>query len=138
MNISSNYSKRGASIKQGIVHEARKLADKLNVEIEKGHDTTAFMIAVLLASFKDFLDIVLDFLVIGFIPGVSFAIGLFLTTFLFFFLLGKGWFLTTRIRIWFFVFGLFVDGLPLFNALPINTILVLYAWRLIKKRASNL
>ena len=118
-----------------IVSEAQKLAEKLNVEIEKGNDTGAFMIAILLAGFKDFMDIILTLMLIGLIPGVNFAVGLFLTSFLFFFMLGKGWFLKWRIRIWYWILGLFVDGLPgFFSALPISTLLVLYAWRLTKKR----
>lgn len=146
MNEDNNYSDRNilregilrdANIEQRIIHQARKLAEKLNIEIEKGNDDTAFMIALLLAAFKDFLDIVLDFLLIGLIPGVSFAIGLFLTSFLFFFMLGKGWFLKWKIKFWFWFLGLFIDGLPLFNALPINVLLVLYAWRLTKKRAEK-
>lgn len=117
-----------------IIAEAQELAEKLNVEIEKGNDTGAFMTAILLAGFKDFMDFILTLMLIGLIPGVNFAVGLFLTSFLFFFMLGKGWFLKWRIRLWYWVLGLFVDGLPGFSALPINTLLVLYAWRLTKKR----
>lgn len=149
MNKNLDHSKRaekhtakkwvasGLSLKKNITHSAQSLAKKLNKEIEKGHDTTAFMIALILAAFKDFLDIILDFFLIGLFPGVSFVIGLFLTSFIFFFLLHKGWLLKMRVRIWFFVLGLFIDGLPLFNALPINSIVVLYAWHLTKKRASK-
>jgi len=120
-----------------IVSGAQKLAEKLNIEIEKGNDTGAFMIAILLAGFKDFMDIILTLMLIGLIPGVNFAVGLFLTSFLFFFMLGKGWFLKWRIRLWFWILGLFIDGLPGFSALPINTLLVLYAWRLTKKRKAG-
>lgn len=136
-NILREGIARDFNVEQRIIHLAKKLAEKLNKEIEKGNDDTAFMLALLLAAFKDFLDIVLDFVLIGLIPGVSFAIGLFLTSFLFFFMLGKGWFLKWKIKFWFWVLGLFVDGLPLFNALPINVLLVLYAWRLTKKRAAK-
>jgi len=124
-------------IERNIITGAQKLAKKLNVEIEKGNDTGAFMIAMLLASFKDYLDIILTVTLIGLIPGVNFAVGLFLTSFLFFFMLRKGWFLKTRIKIWFWILGLFVDGLPAFSVLPINTLLVLYAWRLTKKRKAG-
>jgi len=120
-----------------IVSLAQKLATRLNKKIEKGDDNTAFMIALLLAGTKDFLDIALSFLLIGLIPGVSFVIGLFLTTFLFFFMLGKGWFLKWKLRFWYWFLGLFIDGLPLFNLLPINVLLVLYAWRLTKKGAAE-
>lgn len=128
---------KGYSIRQRVVHQAKELAEKLNTEIEKGNDNGAFMIALLLAAAKDFLDILLDLLLIGLIPGVGFLVGLFLTSFLFFFMLGKGWFLKWKIRFWFWILGFFVDGLPGFNALPINTLLVLYAWRLTKKRAKQ-
>jgi len=128
---------KGISIRQRVIQQAKKLAEKLNIEIAKGNDTGAFMIALLLAAFKDFLDIVLTLLLIGLIPGVNLIVGLFLTSFLFFFMLGKGFLLKWKIRFWFWVLGLFVDGLPLFSALPINTLLVLYAWRLAKKRAKR-
>lgn len=124
-------------IKRKIVSQAQRLAEKLNKEIEKGNDTGAFMIALLLAAFKDFLDIILTLTLIGLIPGVTFAVGLFLTSFLFFFMLGKGWFLKIRLRIWFWILGLFIDGLPGFSALPINTLLMLYAWHLVKKRKAG-
>lgn len=133
----TQLASRDATIKKIITSSAKLLAQKLNEEIEKGNDDRAFMIAMLLAGFKDFLDIVLTFLGIALIPGVSFMIGLFLTSFLFFFMLGKGWFLKWKIRLWFWVLGLFIDGLPAFSALPINVLLVLYAWRLTKKRAKK-
>jgi hypothetical protein len=52
-------------------------------------------------------------------------------------MLGKGWFLKWRIKFWFWFLGLFIDGLPGFSVLPINILLVLYAWRLTKKRAAK-
>ncbi len=125
------------NLKKKIVSGAKSLAEKLNEEIAKGNDTSAFMIAMILALFKDFMDIVLDLLLIGEIPGVNFATGLFLTSFLFFFMLGKGWFLKWKIKFWYWVLGLFVDGLPIVSLLPINTLLVLYAWRLTKKRKAK-
>ena len=130
-------SVRHGDFRRIIIQGARELAGKLNAEIAKGNDTGAYMIALLLAGFKDFLDVILNFTGVGEIPGVNFGCGLFLTSFLFYFMLSKGYFLTTRLRIWFWVLGLFVDGLPLFSTLPINLLLVLYAWRLAKKRAAN-
>jgi hypothetical protein len=128
----------GQNIEVTISSWAKSLAEKLNKEIEKGNDTTAFMIAVSLAAFKDFLDIIAALTLIEVIlPGTTFAVGLFLTSFLFFFMLGKGWFLKWRIRFWYWILGLFFDGIPLVSALPINTLLVLYAWRLTKKRAKK-
>ena len=129
--------RRDLNVEQKIIASAKNLALKLNVEIEKGNDTSAFMLALLLAAFKDFLDIILAIALIGLIPGVSFTFGLFLTSFLFFFMLGKGWFLTTRLRVWYWILGAFIDNLPGFNTLPINSLLVLYAWRLTKKRAEK-
>jgi len=125
------------NLEKRVVSAAKGLAAKLNEEIAKGNDTGAFMLAVLLAAFKDFIDVVLAFLVVGEIPGVNFLVGLFLTSFLFFFMLGKGWFLKWRIKFWFWVLGLFVDGLPVVGILPMNTLLVLYAWRITKKRAEK-
>ena len=146
MNENNNYSENtisrenirgGANIERRIIQQAKRLAEKLNKEIEKGNDNLAFIIAISLALIKDFLDIVLDILLIGEIPGVGFLTGLFLTTFLFFFMLKKGWFLKTKIKVYFWILGFFIDGLPLVNALPMNTLLVLYAWRLTKKRAAK-
>lgn len=127
----------GRSVQPMITNSARRLAEKLNTEIEKGNDTSAYMIALTLAICKDFSDFLLTLLAVGLIPGVNFCIGLFLTSFLFFFLLRKGWFLKTRIKFWYWVLGLFVDGLPAVSALPMNTLLVIYAWRLAKKRAGR-
>src|SRR3989338_5750678 len=108
---------QGEGVRQRITDVARALAGKLNEEIAKGNDNTAFMIAMLLATFKDFLDIILTLTMVGLIPGVNFAVGLFLTSFLFFFMLGKGWFLKWKLRIWFWILGLIFDGLPAFSAL---------------------
>lgn len=124
-------------LERQIIEGAKKLAQKLNKEIEKGNDKTAFMIALMIAAFKDFLDVILTSLAIGLIPGVNFFIGLFLTSFLFFFMLRKGWFLKFRIKFWFWFLGLFIDGLPGFSVLPINILLVLYAWKITKKRSAK-
>ncbi len=125
------------AIEKKIISGAQELAQKLNTEIEKGNDTFAFMIALGLAAFKDFLDIILTATLLGLIPGVNFGIGLFLTSFLFFFMYGKGYFLKWRLRFWFWVLGLIFDGFPGLAAFPTNSLLVLYAWRLAKKRAAK-
>ncbi|MDP2656534.1 MAG: hypothetical protein Q8P11_03140 [bacterium] len=142
------------NLEQRIIGQARALADKLNREIEKGNDSMAFMVALVLAACKDVIDLVPGGLigVISMIPVVGIAIaaallpvlkaittltGFFFTGFIFFFLLGKGWFLTTRIKIIFWGLGLFMDNLPLIGELPMNIFVVLYAWRLVKKRARN-
>ena len=128
---------RNRSVQRQVIRGARDLAEKLNGEIGKGNDVGAFTIALSLALCKDFLDILLTVFLVGLIPGVSFLLGLFLTSFLFFFMLGKGWLLRWRLKFWFGFFGLFIDGLPLLNTLPTNTLLVLYAWRIVKKRAAK-
>ena len=92
---------RSVAVEQRVINQARNLAGKLNKEIEKGNDNTAFLIALSLAALKDFLDIILTVSLIGLIPGVNFFLGLFLTSFLFFFMLSKGWFLKLRLKIWF-------------------------------------
>ena len=133
MHETEIYARYGA--KQRITQAAQALAKKLNKEIEKGHDTIAFSIAILLATFKDFFDLIIFLTGTSvYAPGVSMLTGLFLSSFLYFFLLGKGWFLKWRIRLEYWVLCLFFDGLPGFEALPINTLMVLYAWRLTKKR----
>ncbi len=124
--------------KKQITSFARTLAEKLNKEIEKGNENIAFMLALLLALFKDFLDTIVALTAAeAFVPGITFVIGLFLTSFLFFFMLGKGWLLRWRLRLWFLFLGLFIDGIPFISAFFMNTFLVLYAWRLTKKRARN-
>lgn len=131
---------RNISIQQKVVSAAEGLAQKLNKEIEKGNATGAFMIAILLATFKDILDIYLNALnitFVGVLSGVEFVVSLFLTSFLFFFMLSKGWFLKTRIKIWYWILSIFFEGLPGFSLLPISTLLVLYAWRLAKKRKAH-
>lgn len=120
-----------------IIDAAKKLAVKLNEEIEKGNDTVAFMTALFIAAAKDSIDWILSLAAVGLIPGVGFTISVFVSAFLFFFMLGKGWFLSLRLKFWYWVLGLFVEGLPVFNLLPINSLLVLYAWRLTKKRAEE-
>ncbi len=139
--------KAGREVEYFLNQEARRLVAKLNKEIEKGNDFAAFMVAIMLAMFKDFIDIVffalkafLTFTVFGIAMAlplviIAWTFGLFLSLFIFFFLKGKGWFLRTRVRIYYLIFACFIGTLPGFSALPLNTILVLYSWRLVKKRA---
>lgn len=118
-----------------LTEAGKKLAEKLNEEIERGDTNTAFFIALNIALFKDFQDVIVDFVGLGEIPLIGELIGLFCFAALTYFMWGKGWFLKTRLRIYWWVFGLFVDNLPLFNVLPIDTLLVLYAWHLVRKRS---
>lgn len=135
MRLAQGRRGAGSAAERIVTRAARQLADKLNEEIKEGHDFIGFSIAFLLASLKDGVDIVLDFLLIGEIPIVGQIPGLFLSAFLTFFLLGKGWFLKTRVRGIYYILALFVDNLPLLNNLPLNTLTILYAWHLTREKA---
>ncbi len=113
---------------------ARQLAEKLNEEIARGNEYTAFTIAALLAAAKDIIDFGLGAFLIGLIPIAGQLPGYFLSAFLTYFLWRKGWFLRTRIRVIWWSLGIFFDNLPAFNMLPINTLVVLYAWHIVRKR----
>jgi len=117
------------------VSAARTLAERLNREIAEGHDITAFMIALLLAASKDGLDWILDLFFIGEIPIIGQIPGIFLSVFLAYFLWGKGWFNKTKVRIIYYIIGLFIDNLPLVNNLPMNILVVLWAWHVVRHRA---
>lgn len=119
-----------------ITAAAERLAQKLNEEIARGHDTAAFSIALLLAAAKDGLDIFLAGILIGLVPFWGQIPGWFLTAFLAFFLWGKGWFLNTRIKVAWWVLGIFFDNLPVVNTLPMSILTVLYAWHIVRKRAA--
>ena len=123
------------SVKESVMGAAARVARKLNKEIEEGHETTAFMIAIALAAAKDVVDLVLDLVLIGEIPILGQIPGYFLSAALTYFLWGKGMFKRTKIRIAYYALSLFFDNLPLFNNLPINTLMVIYAWHVVRKRA---
>lgn len=116
---------------------AKSLAGKLNKQIEMGHESTAFSIAIMLAIMKDALDLGLDAVLIGLIPVVGQLPGYFLSAVLTYFLWGKGWFLKSKMKIIYLVCSVFFDNLPLFNALPLNTINVLYAWKVVKESGES-
>jgi len=125
----------------GLTEAAKRLAEKLNQEIERGNDFMAFTFALLLAGIKDTLDLGLTALLIGlfaFLGPFTFIFeipGIFLSAFLFAFLWGKGWFLKGRIKIIRWILALFIDNIPGIDAFPMNVFMVLYAWRIVKKRA---
>jgi len=121
-------ARRLATEKKVISDIAKRVADKLNQQIALGHETTAFLIAVSIAILKDLLDI----LQLG-IP----LLGPFLSLILFYFLWGKGWFLSTRVKLIWWILGFFIDNLPFISVLPINTIIVLWAWRIVSKKAKK-
>lgn len=116
---------------------AERVAIKLNKLIEDGHDATAFFMAILLAAFKDCVDLGIDLVLIGEIPILGQLPGLFISATLMYFLWGKGWFNTTKIKIIWWVFGLFFDNLPLLNALPMTVFTVLMAWHVVRKKAEG-
>ncbi len=118
-----------------VTEAAQRLSEKLNREIERGNDFIAFSIALFLAMFKDGLEIVLDLTAVGLVPVLGQIPGIFLSVFLTAFLWEKGWFLKTRIKVIWWVLGFFIDNLPAANALPMSTLSVLYAWRIVRKRA---
>ena len=125
------------SAEKAVFEIAERVAKKLNKLIEDGHDTTAFFIAILLAAFKDCVDLVLDFILIGEIPILGQLPGLFISAILMYFLWGKGWFNKTKIKIIWWVFGLFFDNLPLLNALPMTVFTVLMAWHVVRKKTEK-
>ena len=124
-----------------VTDAAKRLAKKLNQEIERGNDFVVFTFALILAGIKDALDLGLTALLIAlfaFLGPFTFILeipGIFLSVFLFAFLWGKGWFLKGRIKIIRWILALFIDNIPGVSALPMNIFMVLYAWRIVKKRA---
>lgn len=112
---------------------ARLLVTKLNEEIARGHDTFAFVIMMVIALLKDLLELT----PLGQIPVLSQFIGAFLATVIFAFMFGKGWFISTRVKVIYWVAGFFIDNLPAVSALPMETLTVLYAWHLVRKRAQK-
>jgi len=127
------------------VHSRRKtllatelIAEKLNKQIAEGNDVFAFSIALALAMIKDGVDIGLDFIFgVGEIPVLGQVPGYILSGILTYFLWGKGWFLAPKIRLAYYGLGLFVDNLPLANDLPMNTLVVLYAWHNVREKAKR-
>jgi hypothetical protein len=117
---------------------AQRVAGKLNKLIERGHDTTAFSIALLLAALKDGVDIGLDFLFLaGEIPIIGQLPGVFISAVLAYFLWGKGWFKTTKVKIILWGLGFVFDNLPLANDLPMTILTVLWAWHIVRERAQH-
>lgn len=124
------------STEKFVFEAAQRVAVKLNKLIEQGHDTTAFGIAIILACLKDGVDIGLDFIIIGEIPILGQLPGLFISATLMYFLWGKGWFNTTKVKVLLWGLGLFVDNLPLLiNDIPMTVLTVLMAWHVVRKRA---
>ena len=123
------------NIRNYITDAGKRLAEKLNEEIARGNEDVAFFIALNIALFKDFQDIILALVGLGEIPLLGEILGLFCFVCLTLIMFQKGWFLKTRLRVMWWVLGFFIDNLPLFSILPIETLLVLYAWHLVKKRS---
>ncbi|MBI2451093.1 MAG: hypothetical protein HYV52_02015 [Parcubacteria group bacterium] len=117
---------------------AQRIANKLNNLIEQGHDTIAFLLAILLAFLKDGMDVILDLMLIGEIPIIGQMPGILISAILMYFLWGKGWFNTTKVKIILWGLGVFADNLPfLINDLPLTVLTVLMAWHVVRKRAKK-
>jgi hypothetical protein len=126
------------SAEQYVTELAQRAAGKLNQLIAQGHDTTAFGIAIILACLKDGVDIGLDFIVIGEIPILGQLPGIFISASLMYFLWGKGWFNTTKVKILLWGLGMFFDNLPfLVNDLPMTVLTVFMAWHIVRERAKK-
>lgn len=133
-----------------VIELSVKISGKLNEEIAQGHDTTAFTIAIMMAAAKDSMDLAYAGVAwfIQAFPGVGqilvvvaapikIAVGGLLTLSLQYFLFRKGFLKKVRIRIYYWVFGFLFDNLPAFDALPIQTLMVIVAWRTVRKRAEK-
>lgn len=123
---------------------AEATARKLNQMIREGHDNAAFLIATILAIIKDFLDVILDFIIIpigpvpvslGEIPFIGQLLGIFITITLYIFMAGKGWWKgKIAARLIFLFIG---DNAPFFNDFPFTTVSVLWVWYKYYKRAKK-
>ncbi len=129
---------------------ATKISGKLNEEIASGNEIGAFTIALMMAAAKDVMD--LSYLtLIGLIQGIpivgqaiavviaplKIAVGLLLTLSLQYFLFRKGFLKKLKVRVYYWIFGFLFDNLPAFDALPIQSLMVIVAWRTVRKRAGN-
>lgn len=126
---------KAGEAKQATLALAGRTAEKLNEMIEQGHETGAFVIAILLACIKDGMDDILDLLLIGNIPILGQLPGFFVSATLMYFLWGKGWFNTTKVKVIVWVLGFFIDNMPAVNALPLTVLSVIMAWHVVRKKA---
>ncbi len=120
--------------KKAVLDLAKSIADKLNKKIETGEETSAFVIALGIAILKDILDAGLTLTLIEFYPFLGQIPGILVSAILMYFLWGKGWFLKWKARAILFVIG---DNIPLIDFLPLSTIMVLWAWRNVRKQAEE-
>ncbi|KKS39063.1 MAG: hypothetical protein A3G49_03185 [Candidatus Sungbacteria bacterium RIFCSPLOWO2_12_FULL_41_11] len=119
-----------ATAREHQIKSAFQLAGHLNSLIKEGHVTTAFLIALALAGAKDGWDWTFGKIpIVGLIGGTCISLALFL------FLWGKGMFKKGKIKMARLILVLFFDNIPLIKNLPTNTLMVLYAWHVVKKRA---
>jgi hypothetical protein len=136
-------------IRENVIRAANLLAQKLNEEIERGYAIPAFSFALLLAAFKDYFDIIWDMILVALqgIPVVGqilfviaepldTVVDLFLATFLFFFMLHKGYFIKTKIKLIFWVLTA-LDLIPGADLLPLESFAVMWAYHVIQIRASR-
>ena len=127
-----------------------EIAYKLNKEIERGYANKAFTIALSMAIFLDCIEITMGFiktfllwligpgwLVILLLSAIEIALTVPLDVALYLFELKKGWFLKSRTRFWWWIWTLILPELPVFDLAPNNTLVLLYTWRNVKKRAAK-
>ncbi len=120
---------------------------ELNRQVEAGRSPATFILAMMLATFKDFIDVVFVSLkgLLGFtgfgiaialpLVIITWAISLFLAVFIYFMLRNQGWLTGIKSRIYFGLFAVIIGSLPIVSALPITSIFVYWKWHSVKKRA---
>jgi hypothetical protein len=135
--------------KAATIRLAEKIAHKLDKEIAKGHTTEAFSIALMMALSIDFTKFILGLLEVllaltgigiiadGILKLVEWSIATLISLALSIFMFGKGWFIGTRARFNWWILTLIFPILPVFDMLPNQTVQVIYAWHLVKKRAKR-
>lgn len=114
---------------------ATRVAAKLTKMIEEGNAYETLTIVLFFAILKDgLLDIGLDFIGIGLIPIVGAIPGLFVDAIIYALTGGSmGKKMGLRAGVW--IAGFFIDAMPLFEELPITTILVFWWWHQVRKEA---
>ncbi len=117
--------------------EGQGLAAELRQDVDCSRDTHVFTIAMVLAAAKDASDLGLTLITAGGAPVLGTLFGWALVLLNWWFLTGNGWFKESQaqLRFLYWALGFFVDNLPLVSALPINTLIVLYAWSDIQQKA---
>jgi hypothetical protein len=116
------------ALSRGIEEIAERIAEKLNEQIEKGHATQTFLIAIVFTIGSEFTDA---------IPGIGTLITLIIEGVLLYFLWKKGYFLKSRARLLRWILGFFIELIPFISLIPLKTIMVLIAWHTVRKRGKK-